>query len=75
MRSGMAGEIITEVKEMKLTPPKVIVWIIALILAALAIISQFTSIPVVGSFVKQNDFWVMTVAYGLLFLGTLFKGF
>lgn len=60
---------------MKLTPPKVIVWIIALILAALAIISQFTSIPVVGSFVKQNDFWVMTAAYGLLFLGTLFKGF
>ncbi len=59
---------------MKLSAPKVIVWVIALILAALAIISQFTSIPVVGSFVKQNDFWVMTAAYGLLFVGTLFKG-
>jgi uncharacterized membrane protein len=59
---------------MKLSAPKVVIWVIALILAALAIISQFTSIPVIGSFVKQNDFWVMTAAYGLLFLGTLFKG-
>jgi len=60
---------------MKLSAPKVIVWVIALILAALAIVVQFTSIPVVGSFVRQNDFWVMTAAYGLLFLGTLLKGF
>jgi len=59
---------------MRLSAPKVVVWVIALILAALAIISQYTSIPVVGSFVARNDFWVMTAAYGLLFLGTLFKG-
>lgn len=59
---------------MRLSAPKVVVWVIALILAALAIISQFASIPVVGNFVKQNDFWVMTAAYGLLFVGTLFKG-
>jgi hypothetical protein len=59
---------------MRLSAPKVVVWVIALILAALAIISQYTSIPVVGSFVARNDFWVMTTAYGLLFLGTLFKG-
>ena len=59
---------------MKLSAPKVVVWVLALILAALAIISQFTSIPIIGSFIKRNDFWVMTVAYGLLFLGTLFRG-
>ena len=23
---------------------------------------------------KQYDFWIMTAAYGLLFLGTLFRG-
>ena len=59
---------------MKLSAPKFIIWLLALILAALAIASNYISIPVVGSFVKQNDFWVMTAAYGLLFLGTLFKG-
>ena len=59
---------------MKLSAPKVLVWLLALILAVLAIVSQYVAIPYVGSFVKQNDFWVMTAAYGLLFLGTLFKG-
>ena len=59
---------------MKLSAPKVLVWLLALILAALAIVSQYVAIPYVGSFVKQNDFWVMTAAYGLLLLGTLFKG-
>lgn len=59
---------------MKLSAPKFVIWLLALILAGLAIASKYVGIPVVGSFVKQNDFWVMTAAYGLLFLGTLFKG-
>ena len=59
---------------MKLSAPKFVVWLLALVLAALAIVSKYTAIPYVGSFVKQYDFWVMTAAYGLLFLGTLFKG-
>ncbi len=59
---------------MRLSAPKWIVWLLALILAALAIASKYVGIPVVGSFVKQYDFWIMTVAYGLLFLGTLFRG-
>jgi len=63
-----------EDKIMKLSAPKFIIWLLALILAALAIASKYVGIPVVGGFVKQNDFWVMTAAYGLMFLGTLFKG-
>lgn len=59
---------------MKLSAPKFIVWLLALILAALAIVSKYVAIPYVGDFVKQYDFWVMTAAYGLLLLGTLFKG-
>jgi hypothetical protein len=59
---------------MKLSAPKFLVWLLALILAALAIVSKYVAIPVVGDFVQQYDFWVMTAAYGLLFLGTLFKG-
>ena len=59
---------------MKLSAPKFIVWLLALILAALAIVSKYVAIPYVGDFVKRYDFWVMTAAYGLLLLGTLFKG-
>ena len=59
---------------MKLSAPKFIIWLLALVLAALAIVSKYVAIPYVGDFVKQYDFWVMTAAYGLLLLGTLFKG-
>ncbi len=59
---------------MRLSAPKFIVWLLALILAALAIVSKYYGIPAIGSFVRQNDFWFMTAAYGLLFLGTLFNG-
>ena len=59
---------------MNLSAPKVLVWLLALVLAALAIVSKYVGIPYIGDFVKQYDFWFMTAAYGLLFLGTLFKG-
>ena len=59
---------------MKLSAPKFIIWLLALVLAALAIVSKYVAIPYVGDFVKQYDFWVMTAAYGLLLLGTMFKG-
>ena len=59
---------------MKLSAPKFLIWLLALILAALAILSKFIGIPVIGGFIKQYDFWVMTAAYGLLLIGTLFRG-
>ena len=59
---------------MNLSAPKGVVWLLALVLAALAIVSKYVGIPYIGDFVKQYDFWFMTAAYGLLFLGTLFKG-
>jgi len=59
---------------MNLSAPKIVVWLLALVLAALAIVSKYVAIPYVGDFVRQYDFWFMTAAYGLLFLGTLFKG-
>lgn len=59
---------------MKLSAPKWLVWLLALILAALAIVSKYVGIPYIGDFVKMYDFWFMTAAYGLLLLGTLFKG-
>jgi uncharacterized membrane protein len=59
---------------MRLSAPKWVIWLLALILAALAIVSRYASIPYIGSFVHANEFWFMTAAYGLLFLGTLFRG-
>lgn len=59
---------------MHLSAPKWLIWLLALILAALAIVSKYVGIPYIGGFVQKYDFWFMTAAYGLLFLGTLFKG-
>ena len=59
---------------MKLSAPTWIVWLLAFIAAGLAIASMYVSIPVIGSFVEANKFWFMTGAYGLLFLGTVFRG-
>jgi len=55
---------------MKLTPPKVITWWIAVILGVLGILGHFTNIP----YVTANDFWFVAVAFVLLALATYFKG-
>jgi hypothetical protein len=55
---------------MKLTPPKVITWWIAVILGVLGILGHFASIP----FVSANDFLFVAVAFVLLALATYFKG-
>ncbi len=55
---------------MKLSPPKVTTFVVALILAILAILGFTQSIP----FVSDNAFWVMTIAFVVLALGTLFRG-
>ena len=55
---------------MNLTPPTTIVFIISLILAALAVIGKFAVIP----FITDNGFWVAIVAYVILAVGNLFRG-
>ena len=57
---------------MKLNAPKKIVWLISLILAVLAIVAV---VAVVIPFVTVNAFWLMAVAWLLLFLGAYLKGF
>lgn len=55
---------------MNLTPPSTAVFVISLVLAALAIISKFAPIP----FITDNNFWVAVVAYVVLAVGNLFRG-
>jgi hypothetical protein len=56
--------------EMNLTPPTTAVFIVSLILAALAVIGKFVAIP----FITEHGFWVAVVAYVVLAVGNLFRG-
>lgn len=56
---------------MKLNAPKKIVWMIALILGILGILGYLIPIPVVTGLA----FWLVTVGFVLLVLGTTLKGF
>lgn len=54
---------------MILNPPKKIVWLISLILAFVGVVFYF--VPAV----KDYSFFVVFVAWILVFLGTVLKGF
>jgi len=56
---------------MRLNAPKKIVWMISLILAVVSIVGRFVLIP----FVTVYGFWIIGVAWLLLFLGSWLKGF
>ena len=54
---------------MKLSRPKNITWLIAVILGVFGILGSFAAIP----FVSENAFWFVAIAFILLALGTYFK--
>jgi hypothetical protein len=55
---------------MNLSAPSAVVFIVSLILAALAVIGKFAAIP----FVTENGFWVAVIAYVILAAANLFRG-
>ena len=55
---------------MNLSAPKVIIFLISLVIVALAIVSRFTAIPQI----TPNAFWVAIAGYVLLALGVTMKG-
>ena len=55
---------------MNLSAPSTVVFIVSLILAALAVIGKFVPIP----FITDHGFWVAIVAYVVLAVGNLFRG-
>ncbi len=55
---------------MKLNAPTKIIFLLSLLLVALAVISRFTPIP----YVSQYQFWVAIVGYLLLVAGVTMKG-
>lgn len=56
--------------EMQLSPPTTVVFVISIILAALAIIGHFVAIPLI----TEHGFWVAIIAYIILAVGNLFRG-
>lgn len=55
---------------MKLSPPKLITWFIALALAALALLGHQGVIAALAKY----DFWLALVAAALMLIATLVKG-
>lgn len=54
---------------MKLTPPQVVTWWIAVVLGVLGILGHFTKIQ----FVTANDFWFVAAGFVILAVATYFK--
>ncbi|TAL78578.1 MAG: hypothetical protein EPN75_10710 [Beijerinckiaceae bacterium] len=57
----------------RLKPPSTLVFLVSLILAALAVASIFYPIPTIGHFFRQHGFWVLAVSYALLAAGVLLR--
>lgn len=58
---------------MRLTPPTNMTFFISSFLAALSIVGQFVSM--VSNYIPISMFWVAIVAFILLWLGNLVRGF
>lgn len=54
---------------MKFNAPTQVVWLIAVIAGVLGILGKFASI----TFVTANAFWLVTVGFALLAIGTMYK--
>lgn len=55
---------------MNLSAPKVVIFLLSLIIVALAVVSRYTAIP----FITPNAFWTAIVGYILLVAGVTMKG-
>jgi hypothetical protein len=58
----------------RLSPPGLPVFLVSLALAAVAIATLYTHVPVVGHYVSAHRFWVLAAAYAALFLGVVVEG-
>lgn len=54
---------------MKFNAPTQVVWLIAVIAGVLGILGNFTTI----AFVSANAFWLVTVGFALLAIGTMYR--
>ena len=58
----------------RLTPPRILIFFVSLILAAAAVATLYMHVSIVGHYVATHRFWVMTAAYATLLAGVIFDG-
>ena len=59
---------------MRLTPPTIPVFLIAMILAAVTIVDIYTHVPVVHAAIATHRFGAMVTAFVILAAGVIFPG-
>lgn len=59
---------------MRLTPPTIPVFLIAVILAAVTVVDIYTHVPVVHAVVATHRFGAMVAAFVILAAGVVFPG-
>lgn len=61
---------------MRLTPPTIPVFLIAVILAVLAVGSMYTHVPGIQAYIAagHHRFWMMTAAFVIMTIGVVFPG-
>jgi hypothetical protein len=60
---------------MRLNPPSIFVFLISVVLAALALLSKFGAIGVnVPRYLPHQEYWLAMIAYLVLMVGNLVRG-
>ena len=59
---------------MRLTPPTIPVFLIAMVLAVRSIGSHYTHIPTVGHYVVAHQYWILVAAFAIMTIGVIFPG-
>lgn len=61
---------------MRLTPPTIPVFLIALVLAVLSVGSLYTHVPAIHGYIAagHHRYWMMVAAFAILAAGVIFPG-
>ena len=59
---------------MRLTPPRIPIFLISMVIAILAIGDLYTHIPSIHGFIAAHRFWMLATAYAILAIGVIFPG-
>ena len=59
---------------MRLTPPTLLVFLVAVLLAGLSVGSHYAHIPYIGRYVVAHQYWILVAAFATLTAGVILPG-
>lgn len=61
---------------MRLTPPTIPIFLLAVILAILSVGSMYTHVPAIGPYIAagHHRYWMMVAAFVIMTIGVVFPG-